>query len=54
VCELNGLVWLTEGQECTNTVHKIVMETKYLQWFLMYVDPQYGTGVMSPYWLLGF
>jgi hypothetical protein len=54
VCELSGFVCLNVGQRCTKTGRQVAVATKFLRWFLISVDPQYGTGVMSPYWLLEF
>jgi hypothetical protein len=47
VCELSGFVWLNVGQRCTNTGRQVAVATKFLRWFIISVDLQYGTGVMS-------
>jgi len=54
VCGLNGFVWLNVDQGCTNTGRQVAVATKSFRWFLISVDPQYGTGVVWPYWLLEF
>jgi hypothetical protein len=54
ICELNGFVWLIICQGCTNTGSQDAVVTKFLRWLLIFVGPQYGTGVLSPYWHLEF
>ena len=41
-------------QGCTNPRCQVTKGLCFLQWHLIFVDPQYGTSFVSPFWSLQF